>query len=97
MTPSIYFRGDTMTYEEMKTYIEHIDNSGLIDLCNEIYDWKYISGELEQDSALKNLAKDIQCKNVKDVEEVVVEVAAKKLNKVVLLLMQNKPHEFLKV
>lgn len=85
-----------MTRTEMENYIEHMEEDGLVALCNDIYNWKYINGTLEKGCTLMNLSENIQYENVGDIEETVIRVSAKKLNKTVLLLLQTVPYMFLK-
>lgn len=85
-----------MTYTEVEKYIEHMNPDGLISLCNDIYDWKYVTGTLKPDCSLNQLSENLQYCDISDIEKIVIRVAAKKLDKVVLLLMQNVPHEFMR-
>lgn len=52
-----------MTYKEMEKYIEHMNPDGLVNLCNDIYEWKYITGVLKPDCTLNVLADNLQRKN----------------------------------
>ena len=85
-----------MTYMEMKNYIEHMSADGLVSLCNDIYEWKYITGTLKPNCTLNILAENLQYWDIRNMEKVIVSAAAKKLNKVVALLMQEVPYEFIR-
>ena len=36
-----------MSRDEVKYYIDHMDANGLLNLCNDIYEWRY-NGNLAQ-------------------------------------------------
>ena len=85
-----------VTYKEMENYIEHMNLDGLVNLCNDIYEWKYITGMLKPDCTLNVLAENIQYWDIRNMEKVIIRVATKKFKKVVSMLMQEVPHEFLR-
>ena len=37
-----------MSKDEVKYYIDHMDANGLLNLCNDINEWKYKYGNLNQ-------------------------------------------------
>ena len=45
-----------MNREEVKNYIEHMDENGLVSLCNDIYEWNYVTGRLKVGCTLNQLA-----------------------------------------
>ena len=85
-----------MTREEVKNYIEHMDENGLAKLCKDIYEWKYVTGKLRAGCTLNQLAENLQYWEIRDIEEIVIEVATKRFNDVVLLLFKSNPNDYLK-
>lgn len=85
-----------MNYHEVENYIEHMSADGLLNLCNDIYDWKYVTGKLNPDCTLNRLAENLQFWELRDIENIVLRVATKKFHNVVPLLMLSAPHEFIK-
>lgn len=85
-----------MTYKEMENYIEHMNPDGLVNLCNDIYEWKYITGVLNPDCTLNVLADNLQYWDIRSMEEVIIRVATKKFNKVVVMLMKEAPYKFMR-
>ena len=86
-----------MTYKEMEDYIKYmLTDTELVELCNDIYDYKHINGVLNKTSPLINLMENLEYKNIRDIENVVIEVASERLSKSVLLLLQSVPYKFFK-
>ena len=93
---SVGLNSGGMTREEVKNYIEHMDKNELVKLCEDIYQWRYETGKLKPDCALNKLAECLQYWEIKDIEEIVIEVATKRFNEVVLLLFKSNPNNYLK-
>ena len=85
-----------MTYGEVESYIKHMNPNELVNLCNDIYKFKYVTEKLKPDCSLNILAENLQCWDVRYIEDVVIRVAAQKFNDVVLLLMKSMTHQFIK-
>lgn len=84
-----------MSYKEMENYIEHMNPDGLVNLCNDIYEWKYITGVLKPDCTLNVLADNLQYWDIRSMEKIIIRVATEKFNKVVVMLMQEAPYKFI--
>ena len=85
-----------MTYKEVDSYIEHMDENELVTLCNDIYDWMYISGVLEPESVLVQLSVKLKFEDRRYLADQIIRESAKRFNKTVLLLLRNQPHDFLR-
>ena len=85
-----------MSKEEVRNYIKHMDENGLTNLCNDIYEWKFVTGKLKPDCTLNQLAENLQFWEIRDIEEIVIDVAADRFNNIVLLLMKTNPSSYLK-
>ena len=85
-----------MSKNEMKNYIEHMNENALTKLCSDIYEFKYVTGKLRPNCTLNQLAENLQYWEIRDIEEVVIDVAAKRFSNVVLLLMKTNPSDYLK-
>lgn len=85
-----------MSKEEVRNYIKHMDENGLTNLCNDIYEWKYVTGKLKPDCTLNQLAENLQYWEIRDIEEIVIEVAMERFENVVLLLMKTNASSYLK-
>lgn len=86
-----------MTYGEVDRYIEHMNNEGLVALCNNVYDWHYIDGILKPGCTLLQLSENLEFTDTRYIANKVIEVATERLGKLVLLLFQESTHKFLKV
>lgn len=85
-----------MTYAEIDRYIEYMDSDGLVALCKDIYKYRYITGKLDADGALSILSENLECPDVRHIEDAVIRVALGKFSEVVLLLFKDSPGEFLR-
>lgn len=80
--------------KELKDFINERTDGDLVMLCNEIYDW-HITGVLDQDSLLSRIKKDSNAKS-EEIEDIILNILAERLGKVVLLLLEKRPYKFLK-
>lgn len=85
-----------MDYKKVKEEVSKLSGDELITMCNEIYEWKYNTGELNKDATLREFAKRINCNNIRDIEEEIIGFCSHKLQKTVLLLFESQPYDFLK-
>lgn len=85
-----------MTLEELDAYVEKLDDGELIDLCNDVYECMYVTGVFKEDGAVRKFVERIGGGSSRYIGDEVIEVAAKRFSKVILLLFQNAPHKFLK-
>ena len=85
-----------MSREEVKNYIEHMDENGLASLCNDIYEWNYVTGRLKVGCTLNQLAENLQYWEIRDIEEIVIDVATKRFENIVLLLFKKNSSSYLK-
>ena len=82
--------------EEIIKYLKKKSFEDIVKACNDIYDYKYITGELKENSILRVFASEMGTTNVRDIEAAVIEYASRKLSKSVLLLFETQPYRFLK-
>ena len=75
-------------------YINGITDGDLVMLCNEIYNWNK-TGILDNDSLLSMILRDSNVKS-ENVEDMILDISAERLGKVVLLLLEKRPYKFLK-
>ena len=85
-----------ITYEDFDLYINKLDDAELLQMCREIYDWKYVSGVIVENSRLKKLRERISAVDASYLADVVVREAAVRFHDVVVLLLSEEPNEFLK-
>ena len=84
-----------MSRDEVKHYIKHMDANGLLNLCNDINEWKYVTGELNPDCTLIHLSENLQYWELRDLEEIILNVAHQKFNDLVGLLIKNDPSRYI--
>ena len=75
-------------------FINERPDGDLVMLCNEIYD-SHETGILDQDSLLSRIFRDSNVKS-EDIEDIILNISAERLEKVVLLLLRKRPYKFLK-
>lgn len=78
-----------MTREEIAEYIENLDANKLVELCEDINEWKYKNGEMKPNCALKKLSIDTGFRKMRELEEMILEAAHEKFHDLVLLLMKT--------
>ena len=84
------------TFEDIDAYIAGLEDAELMGLCKDIYDWKYVSGIIAENSMLRKLREKISDVNASYMADVVVREAAVRFHNVVVLLLSEEPKEFLK-
>lgn len=85
-----------MEKKEVKHYINHMDANGLLNLCNDINEWKYKTGKLNPDCTLNHLAENLQYLELRDLEAMILDAAYEKFGEVVSLLIKSNASRFLK-
>lgn len=79
--------------------IENLTDSELVIMCNEIFEYQNGNGDLNKKTSFYKMFKDNQQKYTWDIrffERLVVDEANKRFDKVVKLLMVNRPYFFIK-
>ena len=84
-------------YEKLDFEVNKLSWNELIPMCNEIYDWKYKTGELAKDATLRTFANKIGCENLRHLEDAVLRLCGDNLKKTTLLLFECQPYNFLQV
>lgn len=79
----------------MEEKLSNLSNDVFKKMLEEIYDYKYVTGFLEENSLVRKFAKENDTK-VFVLEPYILSEAAKRYKKVVTLLMDTKSYEFLK-
>ena len=80
---------------DVEKKIQNLSNSDLLQICKEIYDWRYINGIL-CNGALSHFAKTINV-NPRDLEAKLIKEANHRFNKVVSLLICDEPMAYFKL
>ena len=78
-----------------ETYVEKMSDQEIVTICNEIYNWKYVTGCLDKNSLLRNKAKNLEHVSSSMLSRYVLDEAANRFGNLVVLLMANKPYKFL--
>lgn len=84
-----------MSRDEVKYYIDHMDANGLLNLCNDIYEWRY-NGKLSPECTLNQLSNNLQYFELRDLEELILNAANEKFGNLVSLLIKSKPSIYIK-
>lgn len=79
---------------ELNDLINERTDGDLVMLCNEFYDWDK-TGILDPDSLLSRILRDSHIES-EDIKEIILNISAERLGKVVLLLLMKRPNKFLK-
>lgn len=85
-----------MNKKEVKNYIKNMDKNGLTKLCEDVYKWKYVTGTLDPCCSLNQLAENLQYWKIRDIEDMVLEVAGERFRDIVLLLFKTNPTDYLR-
>ena len=79
----------------MEEKLSNLNNDIFKKMLEEIYDYKYVTGVLEENSLVRKFAKENDTK-VFVLEPYILSEAVKRYKKVVTLLIDTKSYEFLK-
>lgn len=77
---------------ELKEQINERSDGDLVMLCNQIFDW-HETGMVNQDSLLSMIFRDSNIKP-EEIENIILDISARRLGKVVSLLMGKRPNMF---
>ena len=80
----------------LRVFIHEIDDTVLIKLCNELYDYKYVSGKLPPDGVINTLTNSFEEWNLEKLEKMITDEATKRYENIALLLIKNNPTNFFK-
>lgn len=80
----------------LKVFIHETDDTVLIKLCNELYDYKYVSGKLPQDGVVNTIANGFEEWNLDKLEKIITDEATSRYENIALLLIKNNPTNFFK-
>lgn len=80
----------------LRVFIHEIDDTVLIKLCNELYDYKYVSGKLPPDGVINTLTNGFEEWNLEKLEKIITDEATKRYENIALLLIKNNPTNFFK-
>lgn len=76
--------------------IHETDDTVLIKLCNELYDYKYVSGKLPPNGVINTIANDFEEWDLDKLEKIITNEATKRYENIALLLIKNNPTNFFK-
>lgn len=77
-----------------KNFAEELSDDKLIEMCNEIFEWKHHRGTLPDESSLRQLSNELDMP-VRTLEENILNEATHRFRELVLLLMLDRPYIFL--
>ena len=81
---------------DIKNKIQNLSNDDLIQICKEIYDWRYVNGFLNSDGVLSRFANNVG-KTPRDLEKMLIDEVDVRFNKVATLLICDRPTSYLKI
>lgn len=79
-----------------KQYLHDLEDITLLKMCQELYDWKYISGKIDTYSAINDFANAINEWDLSKLETWILDEATKRYENIALLLIKNNPTDFFK-
>ena len=80
----------------LKVFIHEIDDTVLIKLCNELYDYKYVSGKLPPDGVINTLTNSFEEWDLEKLDKIITDEATTRYENTALLLIKNNPTNFFK-
>lgn len=80
----------------LNVFIHEIDDTVLIKLCNELYDYKYVSGKLPSNGVINTVANSFDEWDLAKLEKIITDEATKRYENIALLLIKNDPTNFFK-
>lgn len=85
-----------ITYEDFGLYINKLDDAELLQMCREIYDWKYVSGVVAKDGRLAKFRERIGDVATAHLADKIVKEATVRFHDIVVMLLSEEPSEFLR-
>ena len=80
----------------LSVFIHEIDDTVLIKLCNELYDYKYVSGKLPPNGIINTLTNDFEEWDLDKLDKIITDEATTRYENTALLLIKNNPTNFFK-
>lgn len=80
----------------LTVFIHETDDNVLIKLCNELYDYKYVSGKLPPNGVINTIANGFEEWDLDKLEKIITNEATKRYENIALLLIKNNPTNFFK-
>ena len=80
----------------LTVFIHETNDTVLIKLCNELYDYKYVSGKLPPNGVINTIANDFEEWDLDKLEKIIINEATKRYENIALLLIKNNPTNFFK-
>ena len=77
-------------------YVEKMSDQEIVTMCNEIYNWKYVTGCLDENSMLRNKSKNLEHTSAYMLSQDIIDEAAKRFGTIVLLLISDRGYKFLR-
>ena len=81
---------------KLPVFIHETDDTVLIKLCNELYDYKYVSGKLPPNGVINTIANGFEEWDLDKLEKIITNEATKRYENIALLLIKNNPTNFFK-
>ena len=85
-----------MSRKEVRNYINCMNANDLLNLCNDINEWRYETGKLRPDCELNRLAEHFQYWELDELAEFILSSAYKKFDNLVRLLIKSAPIRYIK-
>ncbi len=80
----------------LSVFIHEIDDTVLIKLCNELYDYKYVSGKLPPNGIINTLTNGFEEWDLDKLDKIITDEATTRYENTALLLIKNNPTNFFK-
>ena len=80
----------------MCDYFNDIDDKELIDLCNNIYNWRYVDGKIKENCIVQKMCEKFGWTSLREIEEFAVSEAHRRYGNITLLLLKDHPNYYLK-
>lgn len=80
----------------LTVFIHETDDTVLTKLCNELYDYKYVSGKLPPNGVINTIANGFEEWDLDKLEKIITNEATKRYENIALLLIKNNPTNFFK-
>ena len=84
------------TLEDIDAYICRLEDAEILELCKDIYDWKYVSGVVVNDGRLAKFREKIGDVATAHLADKVVKETAVRFHDIIVMLLSEEPSEFLK-
>lgn len=84
-----------MLKQKIKDFLAEQTMDDIVQAANEIYDYRYTTGILPQNSVIEKFGKDLEYKNYRDICDAIEEFICEKMGNLIVLCLREHAEQFI--